>query len=209
MGRNAKSLRKILKTCLLFICIFFILFFWKGEQFLNINNDDHCLKADAVVVLAGSPEEDIQRVVEGVALVQKGRAQNLILPLRHKALRWSWLIKSYGIRSDIPENKILIGRAESYKQNRQCRGTLTEAKKTIQIMHQNKLKSAIIVSSGYHMRRAKIAFDRAQDGHSIKFYYHPVNYSRNYKKPWWIDIDYLPKVIVEYIKLIVAIFIYN
>ncbi|MCK4349186.1 MAG: YdcF family protein [Thermoplasmatales archaeon] len=200
---------KILKIFLSLLCIFLVLFFWKGEQFLKINNDDDCLNADAVVVLVGSPEEDIQRVSEGVAPIQEGRGQFLILPLRHKALRWSWLIKSYGIRNDIPENSILIGKAESYKQNRQYSGTFTEAKKTIQIMHQNKLKSAIIVSSGYHMRRAKIAFDRAQNGHSIRFCYHPVNYSRNYKKPWWIDIDYLPKVIVEYIKLIAAIFVYK
>ena len=204
-----KSLSKVLKIFLPLLCISLIMFIWKGEQFLNINNDDDYLIADAVVVLGGSPEEDIQRVVEGVALVQKGRAQNLILPLRHKDLRWSWLVKSYGIRSDIPENRILIGRAESYTQNRQYGGTLTEAKKTIQIMLQNKLKSAIIVSSGYHMRRAKIAFDRAQNSNSIRFFYHPVNYSRNYKKPWCMDVDYLLKVLVEYIKLIVATFIYN
>jgi len=183
----------------------------KGKKFLSIDDDYRLLNADAVVVLAGATAEDKQRVFEGATLFQNVRAQYLILPFRHKTLQWSWLAKSYKIDINIPENRILFGRSELSDQEliRQYGGTFTEAKKAVQTMLQNNLKSAIIVSSGYHMRRAKIAFERARQNHPITFFYHPVQNSYNGKKPWWMDKGSLFEVLEEYKKLIAAFFVYK
>lgn len=178
---------------------------------MSIDDDYRPLNADAVVVLAGATAEDKQRVFEGAELFQKGRVQYLILPFRHKTLQWSWLAKSYKIDINIPENRIFIGRSELSDQEllRQYGGTFTEAKKAVQIMLQNNLKSAIIVSSGYHMRRTKMAFERARQDHPVTFVYHPVQNSYNDKKPWWMDKGSLFEVLEEYKKLIAAFFVYK
>ncbi|MBU4484310.1 YdcF family protein [bacterium] len=202
---------KVLKAFLPLFCIFLVLFLLKGEKFLSIDDDYRSLNADAVVVLAGPPAEDMQRVFEGAKLLQNGCVQYLILPLRHKALQWSSLAKSYKIDINIPENRILFGRSELSDQELigHYGGTFTEAKKAIQIMLQNKLKSAIIISSGYHMRRTRIAFERARQNHPITFFYHPVQNPYNDKKLWWMDKGSLFKVLGEYKKLIAAFFVYK
>ena len=202
---------KILKVFIPLFCIFLVLFLFKGKKFLSIDDDYRFLNADAVVVLAGATANDKQRVLEGAKLFQKGRVQYFILPLRHKALQWSWLAKSYKIDINIPENRIFIGRLDLSDQELigQYGGTFTEAKKAIQIMLQNNLKSAIVVSSGYHMRRTKMAFERARQNHPITFFYHPVQNPYNDKKPWWMDKGSLFEVLEEYKKLIAAFFVYK
>ena len=202
MGRLFVRIGKIFVVFLLILLCFLL---WQGDGFLKINDDISSLKADAVVVLAGSADEDASRVLEAVSLIQAKRARYLILPLRHKALKWSWFAKNYGISAAIPGNKVYIGKMEPDDDLlRRYGGTFVEAKKTIRIMRRNNLKSAIVVSSGYHMRRAKMAFEKAREGSMIKLYYHPVDESLNNKK----NVRYWGRMIKEYMKLAVAVVVY-
>jgi hypothetical protein len=188
-----------------------LLFLIEGHRFLKVDDDDQLMNADAVVILAGAPGEDILRVYEGISLFEQGRVQYIILPLRHKTLTWFWVKKNYKVGGSVPESKVLIGRAKPWDKQliSQYGGTFIEARKTVNIMRRLHLASAIIVSSSYHMRRARIAFENVRpDGH-LQFYYHSVQNSKNNDKLWWTNKQYFFRVLREYKKLLAAYFIYK
>lgn len=181
-----------------------------AERFLEVN-DDQGQDVDAVVVLAGRLEEDMMRLREGVSLLEDGRADLLILPLRHKALKWSWLVKNYKIDTNLTEGRIIIGKGEKVDDRlyEKWGGTYTEAQETIRIMWQQHMTSAIIVSSPYHMRRARMAFERAKTGFPFQFFYHSVQRKVHQEVPWWLNKDRFMKVLLEYLKVVAAFFVYE
>jgi uncharacterized SAM-binding protein YcdF (DUF218 family) len=75
-------------------------------------------------------------------------------------------------------------------------------------MQKHQLGSAIIVSSCYHMRRVKMAFESFRKNQRPIFIYHPVQNLGESNRVWWLDINYFRKVLGEYKKLIAAYFIY-
>lgn len=164
-----------------------------------------------MVVLAGSPkEEDPVRVIEGVAVFLEKKADYLMFPLRHPRINWSWLVKKYRIKTTVPREKVLIGRAsvKDRQTNEELGGTFTEAGMTIRLMAEKSIKSALVVTSGYHIRRSRLAFERALDGRDFRFCFHGVERPAGIE-PWWLDKDYLFRVLGEYKKLIGAFFMYR
>jgi hypothetical protein len=186
--------------------------------FLAWGNDFLCARspelgrADLAVVLAGPPEEDRERVLVAADLVEADEARFLLLPLRHRALEWPWFVRTYRVRARLPEERVLIGREEKAKSTSwlDLGGTFAEAKKTLEIMRQGHFRSAIIVSSTYHMRRARLAFERARQDPSLVFYFHAVD-ARDSEdsQPWWLDGGYAIKVAGEYVKLLAGYLFYR
>lgn len=208
---HKKTHRKILIGVFLFAGLLAFIFFLAGEKFLRVKSDSRSQKADAVVVLAGSPKEDKGRIEEGSALIRQGKGRYLILPLRHSAIEWPWAVQYYGLHEALPEDKVLIGRSTKIDDPliERFGGTYVEAIKTVRIMRDLDLTSAIIVSSAYHMRRAQMAFEQFRQPGRLEFYYHPVDSERRPKQPWWTDTEYVARVLQEYKKLLAAYFIYN
>lgn len=208
---NAILHRKTIIGVLAFTAIAVGLFLAKGEKFLRIESDDQNRRADAVVVLAGAFKEDKERIEAGTALMRQGKGTYLILPLRHAAVSWQWTVEYYGLRSDLPDARVLIGRSTLSDEPLINRfgGTYVEARKTVQIMRELDLRSAIIVSSAYHMRRAQMAFEQLRRSAGLDFYYHPVDASEAESKIWWLDTEYVVKILQEYKKLLAAFFIYD
>jgi uncharacterized SAM-binding protein YcdF (DUF218 family) len=186
------------------------LFMFAAVKFLRVADKHLPQKADAVVILAGSPNEDRIRVLEGIAHFHQGRVRYIILPSRHPTFKWSWAVRHYQIDSFIPASKVIIG---TYNQNdRQLRprygGTYVEALKTAQIMTKYNMRTAIVISSGYHMRRVKMAFENAPKNFNHKYYYQPVKVFDTAGRPWWTIKEYRHRVLREYKKLLAAYFIY-
>ena len=206
-----KRLKKFFLISISVLVLTVWLFLLEGHRILKVDDDDQVMNVDAVVILAGGPDEDILRIYEGISLFEQGRVKYIILPLRHKTFTWSWVRKNYNVSESVPESKVLIGRAEP--QDRplilQYGGTFVETKKTAKIMHRLHFSSAIIVSSSYHMRRAKIAFENARQDQHLQFFYHPVQNTKNNEKLWWMNKKYLFRVLREYKKLLAAYFIYK
>ena len=210
---------KIGKSCIIKLLVvastvilgFVILFLAFGELYLRIDDNQPHAQADAVVVLAGETSEDIQRIHAGAGLLHHGHGRYLILPLRHTSVTWSWVVEHYRINHPIPGNRLLIGRTTPADEHAiaQYGGTYAEALKSVEIMRQHRMKSAIIVSSAYHMRRVKIAFEQNKKNHDLQFYYHPVDRSNTSGSFWWTDSRYVFRILQEYRKLVAAYFIYN
>lgn len=175
-----------------------------GNDFLCIEQGLPAQRVDVAVVLAGPPDEDRERVLVAVDLVQAEGADFLLLPVRHRALGWSWFVRKYRIRAPLPEDRVIIGREENSKSRSwpDPGGTFAEARKTIEVMRQRDLHSAVVVSSGYHMRRARLAFERANPDPTLVFYFHPVDVlDPEDSGPWWMNGGYALRVADEYIKL--------
>jgi hypothetical protein len=183
-----------------------------GDEFLRIEPGLPGERADAAVVLAGPPDEDRERVMVAVDLVQADEAGVLLLPLRHRALEWPWFVRKYRIRTYLPEEKVVIGHDDGPRtvSRNALGGTYAEAKKTIEIMQQLGLRSAVIVSSGYHMRRARLAFERANHNPELVFYFHPVDpIEAEDDDTWWLNGGYALRVADEYVKLMAGYLFYR
>jgi len=183
-----------------------------GHDFLCMETEQLMDKADLAVVLAGAQLEDRERLLVAVDLELAEEARMLLLPMRHRALEWSWFVRKYRIKAQLLEDQVLIGREESPKTGAwlDLGGTFAEARKTLEIMRQNGYRSAIIVSSNYHMRRARLAFERASQDPTLVFYFHPVDYrDPDDPDPWWWDGAYVTKVADEYLKLLAGYLFYR
>jgi uncharacterized SAM-binding protein YcdF (DUF218 family) len=181
-----------------------VAFFIWGNDFLCIEPGLPAQRVDVAVALAGPPDEDRERVLAAVDLLQAEEADLLLLPMRHRALEWSWFVRKYRIRTPLPEDRVIIGREENAKGRSwpDPGGTFAEARKTIEIMRRHNLRSAVVVSSGYHMRRARLAFERANPDPALVFYFHPVDVlDPEDSGPWWMNGGYALRVADEYIKL--------
>jgi uncharacterized SAM-binding protein YcdF (DUF218 family) len=193
----------------MFLLVVVVFLIW-GERFLWVGDHSDGQRADVVVVLAGGPEEDPERVQAGAAMVEDGIAKFLLLPLRHKSLEWSWFVQNYGIREAVRRERVIIGREASTDDSiMHLGGTFAEARKTIEIMGQHRFSSAIVVTSGYHLRRARLAFERVSRDATLVFYYHPVPATLAKTGSWWADGGYLLRVLDEYRKLVAAYFVYG
>lgn len=183
-----------------------------GNDFLGTEPGLLSEKADLAVVLAGAPPEDRERVLVAADLVQAEEARVLLLPVRHRAIDWPWFVRRYRIKAHLSEDRVLIGREDVSKSESwpDLGGTFAEARKTIEIMREHDFRSAIIVSSNYHMRRARLAFERANQDPSLVFYFHPVDYrDPEDSDPWWWDGAYVTKVLDEYVKLLAGYLFYR
>ena len=141
----AEGMRKVLggviKTIVIAAIMVLVLlslgiFTGMGQEFLKGTATPFFDSVDAVVVLAGGPKHDRQRLVRGITLVRQGRAHYLILPLRDPALDWQALQKIYTLNSEIPPERVLIGRPgrKHSRLSAMSGGTFAEAMNTAEIM---------------------------------------------------------------------------
>ena len=165
-------------------------------------------KADAIIVLAGPPAEDFQRLQEGVRLIEQGAGEYLILPLRDRAVSWSTLKKIYNIETLISPQQVLFGRPEQVDSSvqRYCGGTFSEAAMAMELMRASSLKSAMVVSSRYHIPRVRLAFDKLNGRGLVSLSYRPVGEPETGKL---LSSAYaLFKRCTEYGKFLTAFFVY-
>lgn len=137
-----------------------------------------CAKADAIVVVSGG--DTPARTAAGIELYKNGWAGHLILsgaasdktgPSNAAAMRHQ--AESAGV----PTRNILVDETSlNTKQN---------AANTKSIIHDGKFRSVILVTSGYHQRRASLEFNKlADDGTIVRNY--PVTNDSDWSFWWWM-----------------------
>lgn len=128
---------------------------------LNHTHSDQLAKSDTIIILGGG---DQGRVQQAARLYESGYADNVIItPVegRYTSEELITILRHYGFA----EEDITV--------EEESTSTYSNAQKTIEIMNRNNFDSALIVTSDYHMKRAKIAFDRLND-ESKEFHYIPA-----------------------------------
>ena len=143
----------------------------------QLENTEQCRAADAIVVISGG--DTTARTEEAIRLYRDGWAPNIIVsgaaadksgPSNAEAMR------QQAIDSGVPSSAVLLeSHSETTKQN---------AIEVATIIRQHDIKDIILVTSGYHMRRAALEFSASNTNVTVRA--HPASTDAHWNVWWWI-----------------------
>jgi len=155
---------------------------------------ENCQAVDAIVAVSGGDTN--ARANQAVELYKNGWSNTIIFsgaaqdktgPSNAAAM------KLFAVEAGVPESNIFIDEySETTEQN---------AKNTRAIFTKNDIKSVILVTAGYHQRRASLEFKKIANG--VKVLNYPVSSDKNWSVWWWINPYCWWLVSTEILKIIV------
>ena len=133
--------------------------------------------SDAIVVISG--DEQLARFREGLNLFERGLGKFVVFSgaAYDNGTSNADVMRSLAVQRGVPEAAIL---EEPFGED-----TWGNAVHTRQVLEAHKLHSAILVTSPYHARRAKLTFDAAYAGSGIELMVHAAPDSQWRKLSWW------------------------
>jgi uncharacterized SAM-binding protein YcdF (DUF218 family) len=136
---------------------------------------------DAIVVISG--DEQMARFQEGLNLYQQGLGTYLVFSgaAFDNGISNADVMRTLAVRRGVPDTAIL--------EEPQGEDTWGNAVFTRQVLEAHELRSAILVTSPYHARRAKLTFDAAYAGSGIQLTVHAAPDSQWRKLSWWQQHD--------------------
>lgn len=139
---------------------------------------DSCQKADAVVVVSGG--DTTARTAEAIKLYQRGWADKLVVAGAAQDKTGpsnAAVMRKQALASGIPASDIKLDElSETTEQN---------AANTHSIFESEGYKTVILVTSGYHQRRASLEFER--QAQSTNILNHPLLTDKDWSPWWWLD----------------------
>ena len=138
--------------------------------------DAACAKADAIVVVSGG--DTAARTATGIELYKQGWAGHLVFsgaafdktgPSNAAAMM------AQAEDAGVPSDAILI--------DEEAVNTQQNAENTKSIFNERNFSSVILVTSGYHQRRASLEFNKRADTTTIRSY--PVTQDSDWGWYWW------------------------
>jgi hypothetical protein len=154
-------------------------------------------RSDAIILLPGPDFKDKRKEVHD--LIGQGLADYLIIPVYHEILKVVNKGKPVPIdylsmsKSSLPQEE--IHRHVLYENTHK---ELVEAKTMVDTCG---FRSAIIVSSRYHMRRLKIIAEKVFKGNDYRLYFVPTRYEKRHGIFWFLTPYDLKWVGAEYPKI--------
>lgn len=148
---------------------------------------------DVIIVLSG---EQGERVETAVKLYKQGLAPRLLLtggPVEWNvpaAEIMAWQAESLGVP---PQDIVLEGRASSTYEN---------AVYTLEILKEQGWRSAIVVTSPYHLRRTRFIFEKVFAGSNIRLSFYGAENLWLVPEKWWRQDRGIEVVGIEYFKLL-------
>lgn len=159
----------------------------------EVVQNSNCRPADIIVAVSGG--DTSARTSEAVALYNRGWAPKLLFsgaaadktgPSNASAMR------EYALAQGVPNEAILT---EEFSET-----TLQNAQLTSGVLASNRYGRAILVTSGYHQRRAGIEFRNSVD-RSIEVLDHPVARDSQWTEGWWLTATGWRLALSELIKI--------
>ena len=159
--------------------------------------DTNCQTVDAIVAVSGG--DTVARTNQAVDLYKNGWSKTLIFsgaaqdktgPSNAAAM------KTLAVDAGVPVSIIYLDEYSSTtKQN---------AENTQTIFTSRNIKSVILVTSGYHQRRASLEFNKR--AHDVVILNHPVQSDKDWSwwwwtspRGWWLALSESAKIIVFYV----------
>ena len=144
----------------------------------GLESTGNCRSADAIVVISGG--DTIARTDEAIRLFKEGWAEYIIFsgaaadkggPSNASAMR------AHALKNGVPQGRTIIEeQSETTKQN---------AEQVYQKLVALDMRDLILVTSGYHMRRAGLEFSRALPD-DFELRRHPVSSDKQWSDTWWL-----------------------
>jgi uncharacterized SAM-binding protein YcdF (DUF218 family) len=136
-----------------------------------------CQPVDAIVAVSGGDTN--ARTDEAISLYQNGWSDTLIFSgaaQDKSGISNAAAMKQRAISAGVPTSAILLDEySETTKQN---------AENTITIFASNNITKVILVTSGYHQRRASLEFNKRAEG--VTILNHPVANDQDWSMWWWV-----------------------
>ncbi len=134
-------------------------------------------RSDAIVVISG--DEQMARFSEGMRLYQAGLGSVLVFSgaARDNGTSNADVMHDLAVARGVPDEAIL--------EDSLAEDTWGNAVHTRRLLEERGVKSAILVTSPYHARRAKLTFDAAYAGSGIDLVVHSAPDSEWRKLSWW------------------------
>jgi hypothetical protein len=157
-------------------------------------------KADAIVLFLGPDFSARQK--EAYKMIKEGMSDYLIIPAYHKIYK---IVDGEPIRHylsnlsvvDSRNKKSIVAPLPYFYED-----THVETIEARRIMSEYELKSAIFVSSPYHMRRIKVIVARVFNSNNDKFYFVPTSFEKAPTLFWELSWTDWRKVGREYGKML-------
>jgi len=146
--------------------------------------------ADGIVVLTGGSS----RVSDALELLSNGYGKRLLISGVHRANGVNDIVRS------IPETQKLLTCCIDL--DRSAVNTRSNATETRRWVSERGFKSLIVVTSNYHVPRARVELSHAMP--DIDLIWYPVIGEKWRDEPWWSSGAALRLLLSEYVKYVVA-----
>jgi len=174
-----KTFISLLMLALLVVTALFIDFTYK-----TFSARQSAVQADAIVVLAGGKG----RIEEGVRLFRGKRGSWLFLVGVDPAVR----------KSDLYRPEPGDPSADNVVLEKVSRNTLENAIYSRELLAKHKIRSVLLITSRYHLKRSAILFRNSLPS-EVLIYPYPVD-SGNIKKDWWYHVGTFRLLFSEFYK---------
>ena len=155
--------------------------------------EDALEKADAIVAISGDTGA---RANTAIALWKQGYAPLIIFSgaaIDPDSVSSAEIMRREALRQGVPENATLIEPASAT--------TDENANEVAKLMVQRKLRSAILVTSPYHQRRAALLFTRAFEPAGLALHNYPARDPEWDPNFWWRYDPLRSRTLIELAKL--------
>lgn len=144
------------------------------------NSVGNCHSVDTVVAISGG--DTTARANTAVDLLKNGWSDTIIFSgaaADKSGPSNASIMRDIAVSAGIAKDKIIIDeKAESTKEN---------AENCAKIFASNNIKSIILVTSGYHQRRASLEFERYAKG--VTVLNHPAENDKDWSGLWWLTFQ--------------------
>jgi uncharacterized SAM-binding protein YcdF (DUF218 family) len=151
--------------------------------------EEEPVKADLIILLSG----DGQRMEKAAELYHAGYADKVLLTNAQETGNTIEHAESFGI----PRDHLLT--------ENQATSTYENALYSKDIVLEHGFESALVVTSNYHMRRTRLAYERVFRDTNVAFTYVPYHHDSITRDSWEENEELFKK---EYVKLIGGYFLY-
>jgi uncharacterized SAM-binding protein YcdF (DUF218 family) len=156
-----------------------------------------------LIALGGGAE----RFQEAVNLYRRGYAPRVLFTggllradLAEVHMNWGGIMRYAARIEGLPAEALFL--------EMESTSTYEDAVNTKKILEKQGWESAIVVSSIYHMRRARMAFENVYKDSGIRLQYRPAPSKRFNPNGWWKREDDAIYVVNEYFKMVLYRFRY-
>ena len=156
-------------------------------------------KANAVVLFVGPGNE--ARLDEAHVLLREGYARYLLVPSSGELFSLNSAGRVVRISSSQPRGDLFLRIRIAANSWKHYENTHIEALEAKRMMNDLGLSSAMLVSSGYHMRRIKLIAGRVFDARYYSISCNPARWQESYGVGDWLDAGRRKNIVSEYVKI--------
>ena len=147
-----------------------------GCNDIPLDGSENCQKVDAIVVVSGGDTN--ARTDEGIDLFKKGWADVIIFSGAAQdktGLSNAAAMRLRALSADVPATSIFV---DEYSETTQQNAVNTQS-----IFEARGFKKVMLVTSGYHQRRAFLEFEKRAD--SVEILNRPLSSDKDWSFGWW------------------------